>query len=291
MGCHALLQGNLLTQGLNPCLLCLLHWQTGSLPLSATWKTQNVSRYYQMSRRQRNHAPSCQTVCDPMDSSPPSSSVHGVVQARTLEWVPFCSPRDLPDSGMEPSLLPRRQVLHHLSHQGSPPSQWPKRLICGCSSETEQGRRALSSWGAGSWPGFPVCCRERVCRRPVAGDPGVAGRLGGWRGGTDASAVPAGLANGPDAGETDGLQEVPLCSCRMETPKSREITTLANNQCMATESVDRQVSRRACVGGSCPAAPGCLGTRAVCVAMLGAGGGCGRGCCSAEATLPRGFPA
>ncbi|XP_061010044.1 histone-lysine N-methyltransferase EHMT1 isoform X6 [Dama dama] len=49
-----------------------------------------------------------------------------------------------------------------------------------------------------------------------------------------------GLANGPDAGETDGLQEVPLCSCRMETPKSREITTLANNQCMATESVDHQ---------------------------------------------------
>lgn len=40
----------------------------------------------------------------------------------------------------------------------------------------------------------------------------------------------------------DGLQEVPLCSCRMETPKSREITTLANNQCMATESVDHEVS-------------------------------------------------
>lgn len=51
-----------------------------------------------------------------------------------------------------------------------------------------------------------------------------------------------GLANGPDAGETDGLQEVPLCSCRMETPKSREITTLANNQCMALESVDHEVS-------------------------------------------------
>ncbi|XP_054219810.1 histone-lysine N-methyltransferase EHMT1 isoform X33 [Homo sapiens] len=49
-----------------------------------------------------------------------------------------------------------------------------------------------------------------------------------------------GLANGPDVLETDGLQEVPLCSCRMETPKSREITTLANNQCMATESVDHE---------------------------------------------------
>ncbi|XP_063172469.1 histone-lysine N-methyltransferase EHMT1 isoform X3 [Candoia aspera] len=49
-----------------------------------------------------------------------------------------------------------------------------------------------------------------------------------------------GLSNGPGAMETDSLQEVPLCSCRMETPKSREITTLANNQCMATESVDKE---------------------------------------------------
>ncbi|XP_058015138.1 histone-lysine N-methyltransferase EHMT1 isoform X3 [Ahaetulla prasina] len=52
-----------------------------------------------------------------------------------------------------------------------------------------------------------------------------------------------GLSNGSGAMETDGLQEVPLCSCRMETPKSREITTLANNQCMATESVDKELSR------------------------------------------------
>ncbi|XP_004848753.1 histone-lysine N-methyltransferase EHMT1 isoform X4 [Heterocephalus glaber] len=52
-----------------------------------------------------------------------------------------------------------------------------------------------------------------------------------------------GLANGPDVLETDGLQEVPLCSCRMETPRSREISTLANNQCMATESVDHELGR------------------------------------------------
>ncbi|XP_025027962.1 histone-lysine N-methyltransferase EHMT1 isoform X5 [Python bivittatus] len=52
-----------------------------------------------------------------------------------------------------------------------------------------------------------------------------------------------GLSNGPGAMESDSLQEVPLCSCRMETPKSREITTLANNQCMATESVDKELSR------------------------------------------------
>ena len=29
---------------------------------------------------------SCPTLCDPMDCSPPSSSVHGIFQARVLEW-------------------------------------------------------------------------------------------------------------------------------------------------------------------------------------------------------------
>ena len=30
---------------------------------------------------------SCLTVCDPMGCSPPGSSVHGILQARILEWV------------------------------------------------------------------------------------------------------------------------------------------------------------------------------------------------------------
>ena len=30
---------------------------------------------------------SCPTLCDPMDSSPPGSSAHGISQARILEWV------------------------------------------------------------------------------------------------------------------------------------------------------------------------------------------------------------
>ena len=32
-------------------------------------------------------AQSCPTLCDPMDCSPPGSSVHGISQARILEWV------------------------------------------------------------------------------------------------------------------------------------------------------------------------------------------------------------
>ena len=34
---------------------------------------------------------SCLTLCDPMDGSPPGSPVPGILQARTLEWVPFPS--------------------------------------------------------------------------------------------------------------------------------------------------------------------------------------------------------
>ena len=32
-------------------------------------------------------AQSCPTLCNPMDCSPPCSSVHGIFQARVLEWV------------------------------------------------------------------------------------------------------------------------------------------------------------------------------------------------------------
>ena len=38
---------------------------------------------------------SCPTLCDPMDHSLPSASVHGVVQARILEWVAIPCSRDL----------------------------------------------------------------------------------------------------------------------------------------------------------------------------------------------------
>ena len=38
VGCHSLLQGIFPTQGSNPSLLCLLHWQVGSLPLEPPGK-------------------------------------------------------------------------------------------------------------------------------------------------------------------------------------------------------------------------------------------------------------
>ena len=42
LGCHVLLQGIFPTQGLGPCLLHLLYWQAGSLPLVPPGKPKNV---------------------------------------------------------------------------------------------------------------------------------------------------------------------------------------------------------------------------------------------------------
>ena len=48
----------------------------------------------------------CPTICDPMDSSPPDTSVHGILQARMLEWIAiFYSKGGLPDSGIKPESL------------------------------------------------------------------------------------------------------------------------------------------------------------------------------------------
>ena len=40
---------------------------------------------------------SCPTLCDPM-----VYTVHGILQARILDWVALCSPGDLPNPGIEP---------------------------------------------------------------------------------------------------------------------------------------------------------------------------------------------
>ena len=68
------------------------------------------------------HAQSCLTLCDPTDCSPPGSSVHGILQARILQWVavPFSrassQPRDQTQVSRMlvdpfPSELPRKFLL------------------------------------------------------------------------------------------------------------------------------------------------------------------------------------
>ena len=39
---------------------------------------------------------SCLTLCDPIDGRPPGSSVPGILQARTLEWVAISFSKHIP---------------------------------------------------------------------------------------------------------------------------------------------------------------------------------------------------
>ena len=46
-----------------------------------------VSQAMKVKESESEVAELCPTLCDPMDCSPPGSSVHGILQARILEWV------------------------------------------------------------------------------------------------------------------------------------------------------------------------------------------------------------
>ena len=74
----------------------------------------------------------CQTLCDPMDCSPPVSSLPGISQARILEWVAISSSRR--------ASQPRDQTLYllcllHLQADSLPPSHlgscsvWPFNMV------------------------------------------------------------------------------------------------------------------------------------------------------------------
>ena len=58
---------------------------------------------------------SCPILCDPIDGSPPGSSVHGMLQARILEQVAISSSGDLLDPGIKPTYVSYvgRWILYH----------------------------------------------------------------------------------------------------------------------------------------------------------------------------------
>ena len=65
---------------------------------------------------------SCPTLCDPMDSGLPDSSVHGISKERIMEWVSMPSPREssLPRDGKHVSYISciGRWVLYNQCHLG-----------------------------------------------------------------------------------------------------------------------------------------------------------------------------
>ena len=68
---------------------------------------------------------SCPAPWDAVVCSPPGSSVHGILQARTLQWVAMPPPAALPDPGVEP----RSPALQADSLPSEPPSHSTLREI------------------------------------------------------------------------------------------------------------------------------------------------------------------
>ena len=100
-------------------------------------------------KSEREVAQSCLTPSDPMDWSPPDFSIHGIFQARVLEWgaIAFSSHGVI--------LLPDPQGLL-LS------SPWLSITAKGWSTWDSQGLNRRSPWGPGNrmtpWPGgWPIC--------------------------------------------------------------------------------------------------------------------------------------
>ena len=76
-----------------------------SSPVSLPLKSQALQEQRQCLSPQTTTMCSlpCPTICDPMDGSPRGSSVYGIFEARTLEWVATPFSRDLPDPEVKPS--------------------------------------------------------------------------------------------------------------------------------------------------------------------------------------------
>ena len=68
-------------------------WRTGKPAVLQSMGSQRVRHHWGTEQQQWKRvllllvAQLCLTLCSPMDCSPPGSSVHGIFQARILEWV------------------------------------------------------------------------------------------------------------------------------------------------------------------------------------------------------------
>ena len=83
---------------------------------------------------------SCPTLCDPTNCSLPDSSVHGILQARILEWIAVPFSRDLPNPVVKPGSLVSqtdplpsevqgRSTLPWWTRTGQSSFQFPRRVV------------------------------------------------------------------------------------------------------------------------------------------------------------------
>ena len=100
----------------------------------------------------------CSTLCNPMDCSPPGSSVHGILQARILEWVAIllCMGSSQPRDGTGVCyFFGRAGRFFLMSQQGEPKgcvaslsgSQIPVSSVTGGNSHHYTNKDGLNSIG------------------------------------------------------------------------------------------------------------------------------------------------
>ena len=97
-----------------------------------TFVSKVMSRLFNMlSESESEVTQSCPTLCDPVDCSPPGSSIHGILQARILEWLAISFSNML--SRLVITCLPRSKHLL-LSWLQSPSAVIlePQKIVCHC---------------------------------------------------------------------------------------------------------------------------------------------------------------
>ena len=101
-------------------ILFILYWKSG-LWVWTFWHTIIHSKNPIYLKMKVLVVQLCLTIFDPRDCSLPGSSVHGIFQASTLKWVAISFSRGIfQTQGSNLGLPHCRQILYHLSRQGSP---------------------------------------------------------------------------------------------------------------------------------------------------------------------------
>ena len=85
---------------------------------------------------------SCPTLCDPMDHSPPGSSIHGILQARILEWVAIPFSR----GSFKPTSLALQGGFFTPEPSGKPPAHMHGSVSCSVMSLCDTVDCSLCPW-------------------------------------------------------------------------------------------------------------------------------------------------
>ena len=135
--------------------------------LSAGWPVAREGNTLPTQRSCCSVAQSCPTFCEPMYCSPPGSSIHGILQARILEWVAMPSsrrssgPRDQ-TRACAVKVLEVKPSFPYLKAT-SPPWKKPGQAVCRARKDESQEMRLYHDSGHGSGKPRGGTCVIHVC--------------------------------------------------------------------------------------------------------------------------------